>query len=313
MSYATSGASATGGLHSGSSTLMQAKRRPEHPENVTLYHVNQAQFPSGQVGNMNTGDLLGDLYFVLYGFMAPIECSTAARRHSIPGRWQCSNPEAANSSNLVVTQLVLTVGSHEIGAYQRCNVVSNTSTTAVGRGEYRCRCSHVGGLGVGKQMGCNATVGTARVVNATTSKHFRPNSTSPEYLWWLHNLARYANGRWWSTLSAGECTGAGGCSWRVVTVGKRIYKPCLEAHLMNAVVARNTSCFSQCNSRSGGNASDPCFTRCFFGTVLGSRGGTEDWQRGLRGGGGGMPVGLLIDAWHRAFAPSGCPSVRSVG
>ena len=214
--------------------------------------------------------------------------------------WDCGNPEAANASGLVVTQLTLTVNSAAIGHYQRCDVAHNSSA-------YRCRCSQVGGQGAGRSLGCNSSVGVADVVDATASKHFQPNSTSPEYFWWLLHLLRYANGQWWSTLSDGQCGGDsrpstsistnGGCTWRVAAVHKRIAKPCLDHALVRAVQRRNTSCFRDCGDSGSSNVSDPCFTQCFFGTILGPLvGGAGNWSATS-----GMPLEDLVAAWDGAF------------
>ena len=214
-----------------------------------------------------------------------------------------------------MTQLSLIVDSEDIGSYQRCDIVSNSSAVGHRVSRYGCRCSHVGGQSVGKLMGCNATVGVANVVAATTSKHFQPNRTSPEYFWWLFNLAKYANGQWWSTLSAGECGTTQGnssrCSWYVAAVKRRIHKTCLEKSLVNAITAHNVSCFERCRGGSAVvNVSDPCVTRCLFSTVLGPLGGTGHWlPGGTTRGDGGMPIKILVQAWQRAFGPFGCPSL----
>jgi hypothetical protein len=48
---------------------------PQYAKNLTLYHVNEANYTKGDIVNMNTGDLAGDAVFALRSRYLPIECA----------------------------------------------------------------------------------------------------------------------------------------------------------------------------------------------------------------------------------------------
>lgn len=43
-------------------------------QDLTVFHVNPISFPSAPI-NMNTGDVLGDMYFDLRSVSLPLECA----------------------------------------------------------------------------------------------------------------------------------------------------------------------------------------------------------------------------------------------
>lgn len=79
---------------------------PQYAKNVTVFHVNPVEYGVAPI-NMDTADVLGDMYFDLRSKALPIECSSgnpAAAR-------DCDNAEVANGSSLVITKLIIEIDS----------------------------------------------------------------------------------------------------------------------------------------------------------------------------------------------------------
>ena len=108
---------------------------PAHATNITLYHVNERNFSSTDIRNMNTADMNGDIYFDIRSRGLPLECGPLVNT-SFWSRLDCDNPEVATpTSELAVTQLVLEVDTRW-GDYANCNINPQT-------GGYECSCQDV--------------------------------------------------------------------------------------------------------------------------------------------------------------------------
>lgn len=265
---------------------------PRYATNLTLYREGAAAVEKLGLVNQDTGDVLGDSYFVLRGLMLPVEC-----RSSNPlAHFDCDNPEQNSTSN-IVSQHVVAVDSR-FGPYGSCNANQKTGT-------YSCNC----GSSIFKQKPCGAPVGHVDV--ATREEGHKPPPGSEAWEFWRVNLAIKIGGSWYSTHEAGHCTDGGeaACTWRVLSTPREIVAECLETRVAEAIQAYNTSCFSGCPQPQ--NASTACVVNCYYSTLLGPNGGT-----GTIAPSDGMPVDLVQAAWIRAFATAdpekgGCPDAHA--
>ncbi len=97
---------------------------PLYATNITVYHVNQLDFPSAPI-NMNTASLRGDMYFDLRSRGLPLECGPW-KNQSFWSRLDCVNAEVDTPADkLGITKLVLEVDSR-FGTYSDCNVLNGT-------------------------------------------------------------------------------------------------------------------------------------------------------------------------------------------
>merc|ERR1719272_373616 len=120
--------------------------------NITVFHVNPSTFGVAPI-NMDTADLLGDMYFDMRSKTLPIECASGSRHND------CRNPEVA-AKGLVITKIVLAVDP-AFGPYSSCNVCVN-GTDPYGKekctdGVYTCSCS---------DKPCGQAVGQANISGA---------------------------------------------------------------------------------------------------------------------------------------------------
>ena len=258
-----------------------------HAVNITLFHEYPPQYASLGLANQNSGDILGDAFFVLRGFMLPVEC----RSGDPMAKFDCDNPEQNASTVNVVSQHIVTVDSR-FGDYGRCNVRD---------GQYHCSC---GGYVFPKP--CNASVGRAEI--ATRYSHHTIRSGSEPWKFWRVNLARKLGGHWYSTTASGECTAAptqgGACTWKVVADVRKITTRCLLGRVAATVIRHNATCFHGCPQPT--NASSVCWVECLMATALGPDGGKR-----LVTPDAGIGTALLVDAWKGAFdqpEAGGCPN-----
>lgn len=332
---------------------------PAHAEKITVYHVNPGHFPPIPV-NMDTADVLGDMFFDMRSKALSIECAQDPRSHD------CTNPEVT-APDLTVNKLILEVDSR-YGQYGRCNVCVN-GTDGHGDndctdGVYVCDCSSHGpggyeyacyhgkcypsrhgtmnqtacesschgqgsafrrdvarqsktGAGTPERLAapsCNGSVGRENV-----SSHFGTRGCSqgsPDWECWHDAVAHKTGGLWYSTTANGYCgtdpaSEPANCTWRVVSMVKRISKNCSDNVIYNRVEAedaKGAKCFDGCSGVGPTrNTSDVCWISCFYKTVLGPDSGTPG------GAVTGMAISDLVDAWDAPFnsndpSKGGCPS-----
>ena len=206
----------------GLTTAVESRPDHAHAVNLTVYHEYPPQFESLGLVNQDTGDLQGDAFFVLRGFLLPIECKS----HDPEAHNDCNNPEQ-NASNInVVSEHLVRVDSR-FGPYGRCNEAS---------GQYSCDCGTYS-----RRMRCGAPVGRAEV--STRYDHREPPTGSPAWKFWRVNLARKTGGYWYSTHKVGECHSEGvrreGDEWRE-GVGEDAPRSCTWQVIRNE--RRITSC-----------------------------------------------------------------------
>jgi hypothetical protein len=259
---------------------------PPNAAKLTLYHEFPAQYQSVSLANQNTGDLNGDAYFVLRGFMLPVECMSKDPEAA----FDCKNPEQNASSTNLISKSVVAV-DQDYGEYGECNAVL---------GQYHCRCGPFT-----KMHPCNASVGRADV--STRYDGVRP--PAEDWKWWRVNLAKKIGGYWYSTIKDGECSAdaSAACTWKVLSKVRTITSRCLLNHVASAVAAYNASCFLSCPQPT--NTSSPCWARCLMSAVLGPDGGSRAILPGE-----GMPLQSITGSFEGAFAAvdaGGCPDALS--
>eukprot|EP00056_Hartaetosiga_gracilis_P000387 m.38113 g.38113 ORF g.38113 m.38113 type:complete len:352 (-) comp10183_c0_seq2:1253-2308(-) len=222
---------------------------PDFVVNITIFHINELNYTKGDIANMDTADVFGDLYFDLRAYVDSIACVNGSS-HWIP---DCTNPEI-DSTNLGITEVVVEVDKRFTN-YSRCNEVD---------GSYSCNC--VPGLD------CTNHVGREDV--AVAHRPEVPSNFFPDFMWWRYNLAQYFGGYWYSFLQKGQCgskstsNGTHPCFWRVVDVRDRIRKNCSDVIIKSAVEEHNPACFQACEQPR--NSSSPCWISCFFSTLMGA-------------------------------------------
>lgn len=269
--------------------------------NLTVYHVNPQSF-GGIPFNMDTGDVTGDLYFILRSVVRPIECAQD------PTAEDCTDVEVT-SPTLVATQLQIEVNAH-FGRYGMCNICEpNLVNSSMGRGctkatfgKYLCV-----GMMLNRHLVGSETVASAH--RGTCSKG------SPEWECWRNHLVPKIGGTWWSFFNESYCddgapVGTKGCAWRVVELHKTVNNSCLQNHVYSAIEAYQptAACYANCTAGAGPgrNVSDPCWVRCTYAAVLGPDGGTPS------GTIGGMPITDIQAGWDKAFGSvtaGGCPDL----
>lgn len=92
-----------------------SSQAPFNATNITVFHVNPLE--QGPIPlNMDTGDVRGDLYFVMRSVGRPIECAKN------PTAEDCIDAEVV-SPTLVATKLLVEVNP-DYGGYGMCNICS---------------------------------------------------------------------------------------------------------------------------------------------------------------------------------------------
>lgn len=286
-----------------------------YAEKITVFHVNQATYGIAPI-NMDTADLLGDMYFDMRSKALPIECAS----HSSASKRDCDNAEVA-SDNLVITKLVLEV-DNRFGQYGRCNVcvngTDNHGNNSCTDGIYDCDC---GGFS-GKPTQCGQPVGQENIATHMAGRSC--GQGDPNWACWHDSVAMKTGGFWYSTTDTGYCgdgssPAPAGCTWRVAEFVKRVNKSCSDNAIYNEVELVDKSstkpCFTQCGDSGVGptrNTSSPCWITCFYDTVLGP-GAAEPHGKVT-----GMPLADLVAAWNVPFASSdptkgGCAALAPPG
>lgn len=116
-------------------------------------------------------------------------------------------------------------------------------------------------------------------------------------------------GFWYSTPTAGECTGeekpgdGSGCTWRVASEGKHVNSSCVNAFIDEVVESAGHSCFSKCAQPR--NEKTACYATCFAQTINGNA------TAGILP----MTKEAIVAPFSKAFASNnpkqgGCPDVR---
>jgi hypothetical protein len=171
---------------------------------ITVYHINPAEFGAAPI-DMNTGDVLGDMYFDIRTRCLAIECADANNYQR--NAHTCENAEVA-SPDLVITALELQVLT-PFGPYGGCNLCENHTdhhgNNSCVDGTYSC-------------TGCGDCVSVGRAPVSTRGA--RPcGAGSPNYMCWHGNAGVKTGGMWYSTTAAGLNK-----TWRVTKVIKRVSK-----------------------------------------------------------------------------------------
>jgi hypothetical protein len=290
--------------------LSRAQIPPQYAENITVYHVNPNAYGVAPY-NMNTADVLGDMYFDMRSVGLPIECAS----NSSKAASDCDNAEVVGS-DLVITKLVLEIDSR-VGAYGRCNVCVNGSdhhgNNSCTDGVYDCACG-----GYVHSTPCGAAVGVKNISDHVHGHDCREGD--PNWECWRDAVGHKTGGFWYSTFGDGYCgdgtaPAPAGCTWRVAEFVKRVNKTCSDNAVYGEVEKVDAqaadSCFSKCADSVVGpmrNTSSVCWVTCFYNTVIGPAASKPG------GAVAGMPLADLTTAWGLPFdstdpAKGGCPAL----
>eukprot|EP00756_Hemistasia_phaeocysticola_P001849 Hpha_TRINITY_DN11283_c0_g1::TRINITY_DN11283_c0_g1_i1::g.167459::m.167459 len=278
--------------------------RPVNAVNITVYHINPLH--EGPIPiNMDTGDLVGDLYFDVQNMDLPLKCAQT------PNSTDCHNQELTDH-DLVVNKVTLEV-EDDYSTYAMCNIGKN-GTDGWGDpckdDEYCCVCRDKKNWT--QKVPCDRTLGRESPATSFAPWYVKQcNDSVPDWMCFnAHVAGKFANSTnfWYSSLLSGYCDAANAtqssCKWRVVGVDKVVNRTCQADRFHSTIEHRGESCFERCPG--GRNTSSPCWLHCYYVTTLGPHAGKPG------GAIEGMPVQELSDAWSAAFLPEdqgGCPSL----
>lgn len=226
---------------------------------IEVFHINPASYGAAPI-DMNTGDVLGDMYFDLRSKALSIECADAKNYQR--NAHTCANAEVA-SPDLVITGLELAV-QRPYGPYGRCNICVNGTdhhgNNSCVDGVYDCTCSGFESQH-SPQHGpqhCGAAVGRWNLTQIFGQR--RCSQGSPKYMCWHENAAQKTGGMWYSTTSQGY-----GTKWKVAKVIKRVSKACHDDVLYTRVEKASAAIFSKAGCKIGAarNTTDPVWITAF--------------------------------------------------
>eukprot|EP00466_Bigelowiella_natans_P020594 jgi/Bigna1/87831/estExt_fgenesh1_pg.C_240198 len=239
--------------------LVSSQIDPNYAVNLTLYHVNPANY-SG-IKNMNTADAIGDAFFDLQSRMSPLICANKSQHHW-PG--QCSNPEVI-AKDLAITRVLVQVDSR-YGPYGRCNIcvdgtvpMSNPPQPCKD-GTYHCVCG-----GWHKSAPCNGSVGREDIYQIFG---YKPRKGSSKYSYYLYNLVRRLKGSWYSTTEEGE-----GKYWQLLEEEEKVDAGCQIEALDASLHSLSPNCFDGCPQPH--NRTSECVVDCAYKAMLGDKAGEK--------------------------------------
>ena len=283
---------------------------PANAINITVYHVNPAQYGVAPV-NMDTGDALGDAFFDLRSVSTPLECAVITPDND----HDCKNAEVT-SPNLVITKLVLEI-DRQTGEYGRCNIcvngTDNHGNNNCTNGDYVCSCGDFH-----HAAPCGAAVGKSDLATRYAGEDC--DKSSPLWDCWKTNVAKRTGGTWYSTTKEGWCgnSGTNSCQWRVAHAAKRVNKTCSDRSIYTAAerhaAAAGSTCFHDCGAKTGNahrNISSPCWIKCFYDAVLGPSGSKPGYDNATAAG---MTTAEIREIWQAPFQSEdeslgGCPAM----
>lgn len=299
--------SVTGSLASTMLVALFASAALAARSNVTVYHINQLDFPGAPI-NMDIADLAGDVFFDILTIASSFACANPSGG-GLAQYLVCANQETSGD-DIGVTKLILDM-SQTYGPYAQCNVCSHGSsplnrTHECEAGTYVCDChnSQQRGIPCGQNVGREEITGLGRGVGFLCLFSSGASKTTGCS---MASAAQKLGGTWYSTLDVGHPS-----TWRVLAVAKRVRRSCHANVFFSAVERQNHACFANC-ADSGPpprrNTSSLCWSGCFIDAALGRRARTSTAPATS-----GMSREALLAAWSQPFESSdpargGCPNV----
>jgi len=280
-----------------------AATMPTNPSNITVYHVNQANY-SG-ITNMNTADGAGDAFFDFRFLLEQQKCANKTA-HTFPG--ECTNPEMI-AHDLVITKVVVAIADSRYSDYGECNVCINGTVPmtnpprACVDGTYHCRC---GDWGSTNDVCSNPAVGKQNVKAMMNgfARHMLPGSGPPMH--WMVNLVERVGGEWYSSLDIGECDNKASktCAWKLLETVKEVNATCQAANARKTIenLPGAQKCFAACPS---GSTTSLCYTNCYYSALLGDDASVAVPSTG------GVPGPKITKIWEDAF--EACPARKPAG
>ena len=277
------------------------------------------------------GSAAGDAYYALRTLIHPLLCPACASggtgdaalcvRYNGIAVGTCFS-ESATPGPQVARRIIVEVPEPlAFGEYGACNPREGTNSSAE-MCEYDCVAASAG-AGVSPGIGAQRLT-EARICNDAIGRNIssepQPHRDAIRALQYDYHTCRRLDG-WW--YSVGSADGAG-TLWRSPRLVKAIDSAC-QMEVMHRQIqnARGTSCFDACSatpanataSTTGAyDTTTPCYTRCFYQTLLGDHGDTN----GFVASAGGMSSEEISAAWLQGFdecpdyadPPSGRGSVK---
>ena len=263
---------------------------------LTVYHVHpKCAGPS--VGDRDTGDARGDLYFLLRSYAAPMECVPSPPHRAVCGNHSCGNAELMGAAVLSQVELevdaaALATAQADLGTYAHCDLTQPGC-------KYNCDADG----GKGKTLPSLGSWNISLLGGSGKGSCSRLRQGSLETEWWAANLQATLVSEhscfWYSTLKAGE-----NVTWRQLALTKQIDKACADHVFLNEVETSGASCFKTAGAKTGAGRDllAPAWIRCFYTTTLGPKSNTS-YDRS-----GGWNAAQMEVVWDDMF--SKCPDVR---
>lgn len=265
-------------------------------ERLTLYH-SAPGCAGSSIADRNTADALGDLYFLMKGMSAPLECKPLPNfpHKATCGNYSCNSPEES-AQDLYISKVEVDVeavalhkAQSDLTTYAHCDESPNCS--------YNCSSSQ--GVTSPPAFG---SWNLSLLIHQLDSECYSLNKSALVYDWWESNLVSKlistGNGYWYSTLKSGE-----GSTWKNQKLIKRIAKNCSDGIHYSAIEHAGQKCFAssgKCKTGKQRVVSAPCWINCYYATVLGPRANASYDTTG------GMSVSALQHIWDRGFEE--CPA-----
>ena len=93
--------------------------------NVTVWHVHPQSNLEGDLRNMDSGDVFGDMFFASRDRWLPLACKSSKP----PG--ECHMTEVSDPSVLAVSQVLVEMDMAHIGVFKACNLVDFTPVKTI--------------------------------------------------------------------------------------------------------------------------------------------------------------------------------------
>eukprot|EP00038_Savillea_parva_P023219 m.40054 g.40054 ORF g.40054 m.40054 type:complete len:440 (+) comp5908_c0_seq1:72-1391(+) len=240
------------------------------PTNITVYRLTPYQ-ATGLL-NMDTGDVAGDVEFVLSRKDIAAMCADNPHEErcflagkNIYGRftvaidgqygpYQFCNPSTGTDGNPNISAFTC-CSSFDMNSPGTCN--APTEASAFSPYPLACSCPRN-----------NVSVG--KINHANMHSAFGHNESSTD------SFTTVLQGFWYSTPSRGECTEdqepgtgqPGECTWKLVDA---VYKntTCVDGRLDAEIERRGAACFATCPPKGSSGYVD-CWLACYFQTVNGN-------------------------------------------
>lgn len=307
------------------------------PSTLDLYRLTPNNLTD--LVNKDTGDVMGDVFFVLNEYDMPFRCANGSGSNARgcfldvnDGASRPCSPPPTPLSPPLLNSLPVWISRSCFGAFVRvlCTPKNLPATTAVimrfevevdgqfgpylhcnppsnGRGgnipgPFACALGGTRGGGPPPPPRNTSAYCACPRTNRTVGEQ-RVSMQFGSFGGFIGPLSRKLDGLWFSTTRAGDCGGAAvgteGCSWRAKAVVKAVNASCVQRNLYSNVESKNVSCFASCPGAAPPPAPANRSTACAVDCFQ---------QTAL-----GLSASELVQPWVDAFGSNdptkgGCPA-----